>query len=127
MKWSSGLRYVVKNCCGAAIARAVPEIHRALQEGEDPGIHAVPCCRNGWAVSRAARLHARVADRRRDWVERTVARIAATYGVVAIEKLSPRNMVRAPKHKPDPDNEGHYLLNGKAAKAGLNKGIYANC
>jgi transposase len=77
--------------------------------------------------ARIATLHARVADRRRDWVEKTTTRITATYGVIAIEKLPTRNMVRAPKPKPDPDNEGHYLANGKAAKAGLNKGIYANC
>ena len=44
-----------------------------------------------------------------------------------MEKLATRNMVRAPKPKPDPDTAGHYLPNGKAAKAGLNKGIYANC
>ena len=36
-------------------------------------------------------------------------------------------MVGRPKPKPDPDNPGQYLPNGAAAKAGLNKGIYANC
>jgi transposase len=77
--------------------------------------------------ARIAKLHAGVADRRKDWVEKTTTRIAATYGVVAVEKLPIRTMVRAPKPKPDPDNEGHYLRNGKAAKAGLNRGIYANC
>jgi transposase len=83
--------------------------------------------RRGKVKARIARLHAGVADRRKDWVEKTTTRIAATYGVVAVEKLPTRNMVRAPKPKPDPDNEGHYLPNGKAAKAGLNRGIYANC
>jgi transposase len=83
--------------------------------------------RRGKVKARIANLHARAADRRKDWVEKTTTRIAATYGVVAVEKLSTRNMVRAPKPKPDPDNEGHYLPNGKAAKAVLNKGIYANC
>ncbi|MEN4464480.1 transposase [Mycolicibacterium conceptionense] len=77
--------------------------------------------------ARIATLHARVADRRRDWVEKTTTRITATYAVVAVEKLATRNMVRAPKPKPDPDQPGHYLPNGKAAKAGLNRGIYANC
>jgi transposase len=77
--------------------------------------------------ARIAKLHAGVADRRKDWVEKTTTRIAATYGVVAIEKLPTRTMVRAPKPKPDPDNAGGYLPNGKAAKAGLNRGIYANC
>ncbi|WP_428342923.1 RNA-guided endonuclease InsQ/TnpB family protein [Mycobacterium sp.] len=83
--------------------------------------------RRGKVKARVARLHAGVSDRRRDWVEKTTTRIAATYGVVAVEKLATRNMVRSPKPKPDPDMVGHYLPNGKAAKAGLNKGIYANC
>ena len=83
--------------------------------------------RRGKVKARIARLHAGVADRRRDWVEKTTTRIAATYAVVAVEKLSTSNMVRAPKPTPDPDAPGHYLPNGKAAKAGLNRGIYANC
>lgn len=83
--------------------------------------------RRGMVKSRIAKLHAQVSDRRRDWVEKTTTRIAGTYAVVAVEKLSTPNMVRKPKPKPDPDNEGHYLPNGRAAKAGLSKGIYANC
>ena len=83
--------------------------------------------RGGKVKARIAKLHAGVADRRKDWVEKITTRITATYGVVAVEKLPIRNMVRAPKPKPDPDNAGGYLPNGKAAKAGLNKGIYANC
>ena len=83
--------------------------------------------RRGKVKARIAKLHARVADRRKDWVEKTTTRITATYAVVVVEKLATCNMVRAPKPKPDPDNEGHYLPNGRAAKAGLNKGIYANC
>ncbi len=83
--------------------------------------------RRGKVKARIAKLHARVADRRKDWVEKTTTRIASTYGVVAVEKLPTRNMVRTPKPKHDPDHAGHYLPNGKAAKAGLNRGIYANC
>ena len=81
----------------------------------------------GKVKARIAKLHARVADRRRDWVEKTTTRITATYGVIAVEKLPTRNMVRSPKPKPDPDQPGHFLPNGKAAKSGLNKGIYSNC
>lgn len=77
--------------------------------------------------SRIAGLHARVADRRKDWIEKTTTRIASTYAVIAIEKLPVRDMARAPKPKPDPDNEGAFLPNGRAAKAGLNRKIYANC
>jgi transposase len=60
-------------------------------------------------------------------VEKTTTKITATYALVAVEKLATRNMVRSPKPKPDPEVPGHYLPNGKAAKAGLNQGIYANC
>lgn len=83
--------------------------------------------RRGKVKARIAKLHAGVADRRKDWVEKATTRIVATYGVIAVERLATRNMVRAPKPKPDPGNQGGYLPNGKAAKAGLNKGIYANC
>lgn len=78
-------------------------------------------------VARIAALHQTVADRRRDWVEKITTRVAANYDLVAVEALPIRNMVRRPKPKPDPDNPGRYLPNGAAAKAGLNKGIYANC
>jgi putative transposase len=78
-------------------------------------------------VARIAALHQTVAGRRRDWVDKITTRVAANYDVVAVEQLPIRNMVRRPKPKPDPDNPGQYLPNGAAAKAGLNKGIYANC
>jgi transposase len=109
-----------------------PVMRRAEQKKLVRLQRQLACCRKGSVrrgkvKDRIAKLHVRVADRRKDWVEKTTTRIVATYGVVAVEKLPTRNMVRAPKPKPDPDNEGHYLPNGKAAKAGLNRGIYANC
>lgn len=83
--------------------------------------------RRNVVVHQIATLHQAVADRRRDWVEKITTRVAANYYVVVVERLPIRNMVRRPKPKPDPDNPGQYLFNGAAAKAGLNKGIYANC
>ena len=83
--------------------------------------------RRGKVKARIAALHAGVADRRRDWVEKTTTTIAAAYSLVAVEKLATRNMVRAPMPKIDPDNPGGFLPNGRAAKAALNRGIYANC
>jgi transposase len=70
-------------------------------------------CRKGSArraalKARIARLHRRVADRRKDWVEKTTTRLAATYGVIAVENLPTRNMVRAPKPKLDPDKPGAF-------------------
>jgi putative transposase len=78
-------------------------------------------------VQRIAAVHETVGDRRRDWVEKVTTRIAANYAFVAVERLSIPNMVRRPQPKADPEILGHYLPNGAAAKAGLNKGIYANC
>jgi putative transposase len=78
-------------------------------------------------VQRIAALHQSVAERRRDWVEKITTRIVANYDFVAVEELHVRHMVKRPKPKPDPESPGRYLPNGAAAKAGLNKGIYANC
>jgi putative transposase len=73
-----------------------------------------------------ARLHQQVADRRRDWVEKTTTQLAARYDMIAVEALPVRDMVRRPKPKRDPDNDRGFLPNGAAAKAGLNRSIYAN-
>jgi putative transposase len=78
-------------------------------------------------VKHIAMLHERVADRRRDWVEKITTRVAGSYDFVAVEALQTRSMVRRPKPKPDPNKPGQYLPNGAAAKAGLNKSIHANC
>lgn len=73
------------------------------------------------------RVHQRVSDRRRDWVEKVTTRLAANYELVVVEALPVRVMMRRPKPKPDPDNLGQFLRNGAAAKAGLNRSIHANC
>jgi putative transposase len=89
-------------------------------------------CRKGsrrWGATKAAiaRVHQRVADRRRDWIEKTTTQLAARYDLIGVEALPVRNIVRRPKPKPDPDHPGQYLPDGAAAKAGLNRSIYANC
>jgi transposase len=86
-------------------------------------------CSTRWQATKAeiGRVHQRVADRRRDWVEKVTTRLAANYELVAVEALPVRAMVRRPKPKPDPDNSGQFLPNGAAAKAGLNRSIHANC
>ena len=50
-------------------------------------------------------------------------RLVNEFGLIAMEDLSILNMTRAPEPKPDPDQEGAYLPNGAAAKAGLNQSI----
>ncbi len=75
--------------------------------------------------ARAARLRAREADRRKDWCEKTSTMLARTYDLVRFEKLNIKNMTARAKAKPDPDQPGHYLNNGRATKAGLNRAILA--
>jgi putative transposase len=45
--------------------------------------------------------------------------LATAYGTVVIEDLAVKNMTACPKPKADPENPGHHLDNGHAAKAGL--------
>jgi putative transposase len=86
-------------------------------------------CSARWRATKAdiARVHQRIADRRRDWVEKVTTKLAANYELVAVEALPVRTMVRRPKPKPDGKNLGQFLRNGAAAKSGLNRSIHANC
>jgi transposase len=73
-----------------------------------------------------ARLQARGADRRKDWVEKTSTDLARRFDVIRVEDLRISQMTRRPKRKPDPARPGAYLPNRRRAKAGLNRGILAN-
>ncbi len=70
-----------------------------------------------------ARSHARITDRRKDWVEKLSTRLVRDYDVVVAERLAVANMVRRPKPKRDLEHEGSYLTNGASAKAALNRAI----
>jgi transposase len=69
------------------------------------------------AKARLARLHARTADRRRDFVETTSTIIARRYDVIRIEDLRVANMVRSARGTLD--HPGSHV----AQKAGLNRSI----
>jgi transposase len=73
-----------------------------------------------------AKLHARAADRRKDWVEKTSTDLATRFDVIRMEDLRITQMVRRARPKPDPGRPGQYLPNRRRAKAGLNRGILAN-
>jgi transposase len=73
-----------------------------------------------------AKLHARAADRRKDWVEKTSTNLARQFDLICVEDMRITQMTRRPKSKPDPDRPGTYLRNRRRAKAGLNRGILAN-
>jgi transposase len=73
-----------------------------------------------------AKLHARAAARRKDWVEKTSTDLARRFDVIRVEDLRVAQMTRRPKPKPDPAKPGSYLPNRRRAKAGLNRGIRSN-
>ncbi|TCO32485.1 transposase [Kribbella steppae] len=73
-----------------------------------------------------AKIHARAADRRKDWVEKTSTDLARRFDVIRVEDLRVAHMTRRPKPKPDPAKPGSYLANRRRAKAGLNRGILSN-
>jgi transposase len=88
------------------------------------------CCRGSNRRRRVqeaiARLHARAADRRKDWVEQTSTDLARRFDLIRVEGLRIAQMTRRAKPKPDPDRPGAYLANRRRSKAGLNRGILAN-
>ncbi|WP_075024007.1 RNA-guided endonuclease InsQ/TnpB family protein [Actinomadura madurae] len=67
-----------------------------------------------------ARIKAREADRRRDWVEKTTTRLAAGFDVIAVEDLNVAAMTRSARGTIDAPGTG------VRAKAGLNRAILAN-
>ncbi|MFG1813998.1 RNA-guided endonuclease InsQ/TnpB family protein [Kribbella sp. NPDC049174] len=73
-----------------------------------------------------AKLHARAAARRKDWVEKTSTDLARRFDLIRVEDLRVTNMTRRPKPKPDPAKPGSYLPNRRRAKGGLNRGILSN-
>ncbi|TCO35869.1 transposase [Kribbella steppae] len=73
-----------------------------------------------------AKLHARAADRRKDWVEKTSTDLARRFDMIRVENLRVAQMTKRPKPKPDPAKPGSYLPNRRRAKAGLNRGILAS-
>lgn len=66
--------------------------------------------------------HLEALDRQRVTHDLT-KRLAVGYETIVIEDLNVAGMTAAPAPKPDPNEPGHYLPNGAAAKAGLNREI----
>ncbi|SMD20626.1 RNA-guided endonuclease InsQ/TnpB family protein [Kibdelosporangium aridum] len=75
------------------------------------------------AVEKVATLRRKVRGQRTDHAHKTALATVRAYDVIAHERLSIANMVRAPKPKPDAATPGGFLPNGAAAKAGLNRSI----
>ncbi len=75
----------------------------------------------------AGKLHARAADRRKNWIEKTTTTLIRSHDVIVVEDLRIKNMVRKPAPKPDPEQAGAFLANRAKAKAGLNRSIHRSC
>ena len=66
------------------------------------------------ARTKLARAHAKLADAKRDWLHKVTTRMVEDFDVVCIEDLNVRGMTSSATGK------------GRAAKAGLNRGILSN-
>ncbi|WP_371502973.1 transposase [Kitasatospora sp. NBC_00374] len=75
------------------------------------------------AVAKVADLHRKVRRQRLDHAHKTALGLVRAHDFIAHEDLKIRNMSKAPKPKPDPDQPGVFLPNGSASKAGLNRSI----
>lgn len=68
-------------------------------------------------------IHGKIARQRHDFYHKLTAGLVKRFAFLGSEELAVKNMSRAPKAKPDPDQPGEFLPNGAAVKAGLNRGI----
>jgi IS605 OrfB family transposase len=71
--------------------------------------------------SSIARLRAREADRRKNWIEQTTTELVRDYDLISIEGLRVKNMVRSA------NGTVEHPGNGVAQKRGLNRAISAQC
>jgi transposase len=101
------------------------KVSAALSAGEMltvPGLTAREAARllrleRRLARAKGARVKAREADRRRDWIEKTTTSIARRFDVIRVEDLKVEKMTRSAKGTAG--NPGRNV----AQKAGLNRGI----
>lgn len=75
------------------------------------------------AARKVAKLHVKIRRQRLDHHHRTALAQVREHDVIGHERLNIAGMTKAPASKPDPDNNGAFLPNGAAAKAGLNRSI----
>lgn len=75
------------------------------------------------AARRVAKMYAKIRRQRLDFHHKTAKVLILENDVVAHERLNTAGMTKCPTPKPDPDSPGTFLLNGAAAKSGLNRRI----
>jgi len=71
-----------------------------------------------------AARHRKLANQRRNFHHHAARALVARYGLLVVEDLKIRNMVRRPARRLDPDCKGGFLPNRAAAKAGLHQSIH---
>ncbi len=98
----------------APVERSVKRLQRRLSRAQRGSK------RRANVKARLARLHARNADARKDWVEKTSTTIARSYDLIRVEDLKVTNMTRSTKGTVD--KPGRNIR----AKAGLNRAILAS-
>ena len=69
-----------------------------------------------------ARVHERIRWRRENFVQQESRKLVKRFGLIAVESLVVRTMVKRPKPKLD-EATGQYVPNGASCKAGLNTSI----
>lgn len=69
-----------------------------------------------------AKVHLKIAHQRDRFIHKLTSKYVSEYQCIAIEDTKVKNMVRAPKAKAG--ENGAFLPNGAAAKAGLNKSLH---
>lgn len=72
-------------------------------------------------VKKVSALHHKIANVRKDFLHKESTIMAKNYHTVYLEDLKIKNMSRSVK--PNQDENGKFIRNGKSAKAGLNKSI----
>jgi putative transposase len=69
-----------------------------------------------------ARIHERIRWRRENFVHQESRKLVKRFGLIAVESLAVRNMVKRPRPKQD-EATGQYVPNGARGKSGLNTSI----
>ncbi|MEJ1200001.1 MULTISPECIES: RNA-guided endonuclease InsQ/TnpB family protein [unclassified Streptomyces] len=75
------------------------------------------------AARKVAKLHAKIRRQRLDYHHKTALALVREHDVIGHENLNTAGMTKSPAPKPDPEQDGAFLRNGAAAKAGLNRSI----
>lgn len=70
-----------------------------------------------------ARLRHKESLMREHYIHTITKRLTVKYGTLIFEDLRIGNMMKKPKPKEDPENEGKYLKNGASAKSGLARSV----